>query len=227
VTVTSPRWLQAVVFDFDGVLANTEPLHLRAFQDTLAARGVGLDQEAYSGRYLGFDDRTVFESIASDRGLDWSAAEIDRLVGAKAARFRALVEVQPVLFDGVAQRVREWAAQVPIAIASGALRGEIEFVLGAARLGSLFRVIVAAGETPLGKPAPDPYRAAIDRLRVDPRRAVAVEDSVWGIESARGAGMKVAAVATSCPRERLAGADAVVTAFGDLTLPRLEELARR
>jgi beta-phosphoglucomutase len=227
VTAALPRSLQAIVFDFDGVLADTEPLHLRAFQRSLEPCRVTLDRADYYERYLGYDDAGVFRAIARDRNLDWTAATIDGLVTGKARLFKTVAEDQPVLFECVAERVREWARQVPVAIASGALREEIEIVLDAAGLRSVFPVIVAAGETPGGKPAPDPYIAALDRLRADPRRSVAVEDSVWGIESARVAGMKVVAVTTSYARGRLAQADSVVGAFCDLTLDGFEELARR
>jgi beta-phosphoglucomutase-like phosphatase (HAD superfamily) len=128
---------------------------------------------------------------------------------------------------------------VPIAIASGAFRDEIEIILDASGLRDLFPVIVGAGETPSSKPAPDPYRAALEQLRQRqpgfaggsateapmPARSVAVEDSVWGIEAAHRAGMKVVAVTTSYPRERLTEADAVVASFAELSLELFDALA--
>jgi beta-phosphoglucomutase len=216
--------IQAIVFDFDGVLANTEALHLRSFQQALAPDGVRLDPSDYYERYLGYDDSGVFGALARDRGLGWTPSDLAGLVREKAACFRRILETQPVLFDGVPALVRQWAPEVPLAIASGALRDEIEVILGAAGLLDLFPVIVAAGETPSGKPAPDPYRAALERLGADASRSVAVEDSVWGIESARRAGMKVVAVTTSYPRDRLTSADAVVGAFSELTLQLFEDL---
>jgi beta-phosphoglucomutase-like phosphatase (HAD superfamily) len=218
---------EAIVFDFDGVLADTEPLHLRAFQQALAPSGVTLETADYYARYLGFDDSGVFEALSLDRGLGWTHGDVARLRDAKARGFRTILETHPVLFDGVAERLREWAGQVPFAIASGALREEIELVLEASGLRSFFPIIIAAGETPSGKPAPDPYLAALGRLGAEARRSVAVEDSVCGIESAHRAGMKVVAVATSYPPDRLTEADATVAAFGDLTLARFAALARR
>ncbi len=190
----------------------------------LEPAGVTLGAADYYDRYLGFDDWGVFGALAGERGLAWTGDDVTRLVRAKAGCFRTILETQPVLFDGVAERVREWAGDVPFAIASGALRHEIELILDAAGLRSLFPVIVAAGETPNFKPAPDPYLAALQQLGAEPRRSVAVEDSVWGIESARQAGMKVVAVTSSYPRERLTGADAVVARFSDLTLGVFEGL---
>jgi len=219
--------LQAIVFDFDGVLADTEGLHLLAFQQALQPEGVPLEAQEYYDRYMGFDDRGVLAALTVNRGLPWSDRDCTRLLDAKAACFRTIIETRPVVFDGVAERIAEWAGQVPFAIASGALREEIELILETAGLRAFFPVIVAAGETTRFKPAPDPYLAALERLGVDAARSVAVEDSSWGIESAAGAGMKVVAVCSSCPRERLAAADDVVDAFADLSLARLEALARR
>lgn len=235
------RSLQSLVFDFDGVLADTEPLHLRLFQETLEPRGITLTRANYYERYLGYDDSEVFRAIARDLGLAWPDSEVAAIVRDKSARFRAAAESHPMLFRGVAEGVSEWAAIVPVAIASGAFRDEIEIILDAAGLRRLFPVIVAAGETPRGKPAPDPYTAALDRLRAAPglhhatpadgrpqaSRSVAIEDSVWGIEAARRAGMKVVAVTTSYPAERLRDADAVVTSFEDLSLALFDDLAAR
>jgi beta-phosphoglucomutase len=221
------RSLEAVVFDFDGVLADTEPLHLRVFQQTLARHGVALDDALYYERYLGYDDAGVFRTLAEDRHLAWTAADTARLVEEKARSFRVVAATHPTLFAGVAERLRGWAGQVPMAIASGALRDEIVIILDAADLVPVFPVIVAAGETPRGKPAPDPFAEAVRQLGAAPRRSVAVEDSVWGIESARAAGLKVVAVATSYPRDRLTTADAVVDSFTDLTLELFQELAAR
>ncbi len=232
----------AIVFDFDGVLADTEPLHFRTFAETLASRGVELTSRAYYERYLGFDDHAAFWAIERDERRGWSDEEILRLMTEKAAAFRRLATTERVLFAGVAQRLEAFAAEVPLAIASGAFRVEIETVLAGAEVDRLFPVIVAAGETARGKPSPDPYARALALLgetvrisaggvrggpggaAIDPSRSVAVEDSTWGIDSARAAGMKVVAITTSYPAERLRDADLVVSAFQELTLARMADL---
>jgi beta-phosphoglucomutase-like phosphatase (HAD superfamily) len=224
--------LQAVVFDFDGVLADTEPLHLLAFQEALARTRVHLTEREYFDRYLGFDDRGVLTALSRDRGLEWTEDDVSRLVAAKGECFRVHASTAQVLFAGVAPRLRDWADRVPIAIASGAFRHEIECVLEAGGLAGVVPVIVGAGETARGKPAPDPYCLALDLLarrvaglRSD--RSVAVEDSAWGLASAREAGMKTVAVATSSPPDRLSLADLVVPAFETLSLDLLDEVAGR
>lgn len=222
--------LQAIVLDFDGVIADSEPLHLRAFQRTLDAEGLPLDADEYYARYLGFDDVGLVRALACDRGIPMSDAQIDAIVARKAAVLQALLEGGDVLFPGAAAFIRAAAAEVPLAIASGALRHEIVSILEAAGLAHLFAVIVASGDTPESKPSPAPYVLAFDRLRaqagptLDPRRSVAIEDSRWGLESAQGAGLRCVGVTTSYPAEQLPGAELVVGGLHDLTMPALDRL---
>jgi beta-phosphoglucomutase len=226
------RALQAIVFDFDGVLGNTEPLHLKVFQQVFADYGIPLSDAEYYERYLGFDDVGVCRAVSNDRGFSWTSVEIDRIVDEKAARFKTAATSEPCLFPGVVESLRAWRTAVPMAIASGALRHEIQLILAGGGLADAVATIVAAGETANGKPAPDPFARAVELLSasgmpVRPERTVAIEDSVWGIESARAAGLKVLAITTSYPAERLTGADAVVASFADITLEMLDELAAR
>lgn len=222
--------LQAIVFDFDGVIANSEPLHLMAFQQVLAEEQVPLTAQEYYGRYLGYDDVGMFEALGRDRGLPMDDDRAADLVARKAARMQALMQSGTVLFPGALDFIRQAAAAVPIAIASGALRHEIDDIIAAAGVGDLFSAIVAAGDTAESKPSPAPYRLAFERLRqrtgrsLDPRRSVAIEDSRWGLESARGAGLRLVGVTNSYPAEELSGAELVVDGLGALTLPALDRL---
>lgn len=224
------RALQAIVFDFDGVIADSEPLHLKAFQQALAPEGIELTAADYYARYLGYDDVGLFEALARDRAMAMSGDEIAGLVVRKGERMQALLRSGSVLFPGATEFIREAAAAVPIAIASGAMRHEIDEVIDAAGMADLFATIVAAGDTPQSKPSPEPYRLALDRLRtavgreIDPRRAVAIEDSRWGLESAHGAGLRLVGVTNSYPAHELAGAELVVDSLLALTLPALERL---
>jgi HAD superfamily hydrolase (TIGR01509 family) len=138
-----------------------------------------------------------------------------------------------VLFPGATEFIREAAAAVPIAIASGAMRHEIDDVIDAAGMSDLFSTIVAAGDTPQSKPSPAPYRLALERLcetsgrSIDPRRAVAIEDSKWGLESAQGAGLRLVGVTNSYPAHELTGAELVVDGLNALSLPALDQLCQR
>src|SRR3990172_314366 len=191
--------LRAIVFDFDGVIANSEPLHYQAFQDVLADSGIELSQDDYYSRYLGYDDVGVFNAVAADRGLGWAVDEVATLVRRKAARLALIERDSSMLFPGADALIRRVAASCPLAIASGALRAEIRRVLDREQVTGCFSVIVAAGDTPASKPAPDPYRRAVQLLSgsgddaVRPDECVAVEDSPWGLESAPAAGPRPAA----------------------------------
>jgi beta-phosphoglucomutase len=222
--------LQAIVFDFDGVIADSEPLHLRAFQEALAGEGLELTSQEYFSRYLGFDDVGMFAALAQDRGIAMSDRHVTALVARKGAALQAMMQSGSVLFPGAKEFIRQAAASVPIAIASGALRHEIDEIVEGAGIAALFSTIVASGDTPQSKPSPAPYQLAFTRLReatgseLDPRRCVAIEDSRWGLESAAGAGLRCVGVTNSYPAHALAGAELVVDGLKALTLPMLERL---
>ena len=224
------RALQAIVFDFDGVIANSEPLHLLAFQQALAEDGVELSATDYYSRYLGYDDVGMFEALGRERGLSMQGGRVAELVARKGDRMQDLLRSGSVLFPGALEFIREAAAAVPIAIASGALRHEIDEIIDAAGVANLFATIVAAGDTPESKPSPAPYRLAFEQLRektgrdLDPRRSVAIEDSRWGLESARGAGLRLVGVTSSYSAGELSSAELVVDGLATLTLPALDRL---
>ena len=222
--------LQAVIFDFDGVIADSEPLHFRAFQQALAEEGLELTPKEYYGRYLGYDDVGAFQAYGDDHGLPMDAGRVTALVARKGAKLQAMLVGGSVLFPGAVEFVSAAASAVPIAIASGALRHEIDEVIEAAGVADLFAAIVASGDTPESKPSPAPYRLAFERLcdatgtPLDPRRCVAIEDSRWGLESARGAGLRCVGVTNSYPADELTGAELVVSGLQALTLDALDRL---
>jgi beta-phosphoglucomutase len=220
----------AVVFDFDGVLADSEPLHLRVYQELLAAENITLPPAEYYSRYLGYDDVGVFEALARDKGLRIENGRIDELIAHKAELFQRRAAVQHVLFPGAAASVQAISAYCPVAIASGALREDIETILRSTQLVSIFTVIVAAGETPRGKPAPDPYARALALLgnrhdrTVRPERSVAIEDSHRGLESARAAGLRTIAVTTSYEARDLGMSDLIVPDISHVTPELLDRV---
>jgi beta-phosphoglucomutase len=215
----------AVVFDFDGVLANSEPLHLRAFQSVLAEQGVNVGRDEYYARYLGFDDVGAMRAAGVAHGRAWSDPEIAALVARKTAVFDALLEHANVLFPEARACIERLAGTFPLGIASGALRHEIEAILRRAGLEHHFRFIVAARDTPSSKPAPDPYRRAAELHGLPPHRCVAIEDSRWGIESAKGAGLRCVGITTSYAAADLPGADIVIASLAEFTAPLIGALA--
>ena len=224
--------LEAVIFDFDGVIANSEPLHLRVYQILLSQEHVSLSSREYYERYLGFDDVGVFEALARDKGLDIAGRRMESLIQRKTELFQQLAGSGDVLFPGAASCLRDTAAVVPIAIASGALRHEIELILEGAGLLGLVPVIVASGDTARSKPAPDPYARAVERLShhagraITPGRAVAIEDSRLGLRSARDAGLRTLGLTTTYPADQLPEAERTARDIAAVSLAMLESLAQ-
>ena len=224
--------LQAIVFDFDGVIADTEGSHLAAFQDVLAGRGVTLTASAYYERYLGYDDAGALRAIGNDQQQPLDDDTVRELVAAKARRFAARIRAGGMLFPAAAACVERLAAVAPLAIASGALHAEIDAILRAAGLREQFQVIVAADDVSRSKPAPDSYSRAVELLAagrsgIAPSTCVAIEDSVWGIESAHAAGLACVALTHSFPAEQLASADLVLPGLDALQPDLLAGLCER
>jgi HAD superfamily hydrolase (TIGR01509 family) len=209
--------IHAIVFDFDGVLADSEPLHLATYQEIFSTLGVTLTREEYYADYLGYDDEGVFRLMAAKHGWELDAAQIAALIARKSIVFDDLVANRNVLYPGAAEAVERLASAYPLGIASGALRHEIEMILKNARLAGHFGFIVAAGETPEGKPAPDPYIRAATLHGQIPEACVAIEDSRWGIVSAKEAGMKCVGITNTYPATELTHADAVIDSLQDFT----------
>jgi beta-phosphoglucomutase len=212
----------AIVFDFDGVLADSEPLHLRCYQEVLSGIGITLGRDEYYEHYLGFDDAGAFDAVGRARGQRWGVDQIAALVASKTLAFDELLASVDVLYPAAARCVERLAARFPLGIASGALRHEIEAILRRAGLDRHFRFIVAAGDTAVSKPAPDPYRRAAELHQIAPARCLAIEDSRWGIESARAAGLRCVGITHTYPAHELRAADAVIDSLDEFTLELIE-----
>lgn len=223
--------LHAIVFDFDGVIADSERLHLRSYQEVLAPEGITISTEDYLAKYLGYDDVGVFKAVGKDHDVPMDESRVSALIKSKGEKYDSLAAAGEMLFPGAADFIRAAAAAVPIAIASGALTHEIEEVLERAGLRSLFPVIVGADQTERSKPHPDPYQTAFARLRAHSGRdliawkSVAIEDSRWGLVSARDAGLRCVAVTnTYAAADLRADAELVVSGLNSLTLDALDTL---
>jgi HAD superfamily hydrolase (TIGR01509 family) len=209
--------IAALVFDFDGVIVDSERLHLASYQHVLAPRGIVLDADEYCRTYLGYDDEGVFRAVAQDRGWRITETEIRELIARKSAALEEMMSGGDVLYPDAAECLAALAVEFPIGIASGSFRHEIEAVLDRTGLARHIRFIVGSGDTLESKPAPDPYRLAAERHGLPPARCAAVEDSVWGIQSARSAGLKCIGITHTYPRSELAEADVVIDALRELT----------
>ncbi len=162
--------------------------------------------------------------MSERRGLGWDGQEITEIVARKAVVFDEIVASTDVLYPEAVLCVERLAATLPLGIASGAQRHEIEAILRRSGLDKHFRFIVAAGETARGKPAPDPYRRAARLHARPPEQCVAIEDSRWGIESAKDAGLHCVGITTSYGARDLPGADAIIGSLDEFTVDLLLRL---
>ncbi len=207
----------AILFDFDGVVVDSEPLHLRGFQAVLAGEGITLTDDQYYAELIGFDDRGAFEHIFELHGRTLDPATARRLGATKAAAIQSMIDRGDfTALPGVDDLVRGLAKHYPLAICSGALRAEIEPMLDGIGLRSYFPVIVSAEDVAVGKPDPAGYllttRRLGDHAGVDlrPGDCLVIEDAPTVIRRARAAGFRTLGVATSHPIADLSGADHAV-----------------
>ena len=217
----------AVIFDFDGVLADTERLHLAAFRDVFDTRGWALDDEAYFNRYMGYDDAGVVRAYAADRGVSLDDDELASMVRRKSVAFRQHLGSGRVLYPGAADCLTRLSGRYVLGVASGAFRAEIIDILSAGGVLAHFRTIVGADDASAMKPAPEPYLKAASQLGIDPRRCVAVEDSWWGLQSAAAAGMRTVAITNTSSAATLTMAHRMIAHLDELTVEAVDALARR
>lgn len=219
--------LRAIIFDFDGVIADSEPMHLAMLQRALGEMGIFLPRDEYIAHYLGDDDRACFRAILANRGRATDQDLIEELVRKKARALSEHLRQQAVIHPGVRELVRDAARRCRLAIASGAPRQEIESVLECADLRKDFEHITSAEDVGRGKPDPETFshaRHSLNRLSppgTDPLEAadcLVIEDSLAGIQAAQTAGMKVLAVATTHRLVDLDQADWAVHSLRGLTV---------
>jgi beta-phosphoglucomutase len=220
--------LRAIIFDFDGVIAHTEPLHFAALQGVLAGIDIVLTEAEYYRDYLGFDDRGCFMTALQQHRRQVTTAVVTELMHHKARAYLAAVKEHLVIFPGVRELVREAAERYPLAIASGALRNEIELILEESGLRKAFRHITSAEDVTRGKPAPDPFLHAMAGLNkslenrsLTPGECLVIEDSLPGIRGACAAGMKVLAVANTHALQDLHEAHSLTHSLADIRLSDL------
>jgi HAD superfamily hydrolase (TIGR01509 family) len=205
--MTSPP-LEAVVFDMDGVLFDTEPVHMRAWREILAADGLLYD-DAFFADWIGIPDEDLGAWLAERHPAGGGA---EGFLARKRARFRAIVEAELTAFAGLAPWLERLAAAVPLAVATSSQRADLELMLEKTGLAPYFRATCTHNDVAEHKPHPAPYLLAAQRLGVAPERCAAVEDSPSGVAAARAAGMLTLAVSSAFEPAALAAADEVFPA---------------
>lgn len=211
--------IQAVILDLDGLVVDSEPVHQRAFNEYLKRQGVAyqFEQDEYGRVFVGIPVAQNAEYLITRFHLPVTAAE---LLFEREALYEALIgdPRNLTLMPGFFRLLDELdARRIPVAIASGSPRGQVDTILRGMEIESRFKVIVAGTDVPLTKPAPDVYLRAVELLGVDKQTTLAFEDSATGITSARAAGLRVVAVPNQYTRRQdLSRADMRVESLMDV-----------
>ncbi len=215
----------AVIFDFDGVIVDTEPLHYQAFQKVLKQFGLSFSWQEYVDIYMGFDDRDAFIEAFTAKGKTVAPSELHDLIDRKARCFQHIIRDDGVTaYPGVVDLITKLHHErVPLAISSGALRSDITPILETLHIGDCFDIIVTADDVAKSKPDPACYRLAFEKLSARNRspaislsRTIAIEDTPAGITSAKAAGLQVVAVTNSYSRGIVSEAAGIVSSLEEL-----------
>src|SRR4030095_2927942 len=158
--------LRAIIFDCDGVIADTEPIHLAAFRCVLAEESIDLADEDYFSHYLALDDRGCFRRPFAEHQASLTPDRLSELIRRKSVYVERAMDTDLTLLPGAAEFIKMAAARYPLAVASGALRAEIETVVNHGGLQDCFRAIVSAEDVPRSKPYPDPFIKALQALNL-------------------------------------------------------------
>ena len=211
--------IQAIIFDFDGVLVDTEPLHHQAFCAVAQPYGLGCDWDEYVREYIGFDDRDLFRTAFQRSGQSLSDALLQDLTAAKATAFVELAAQGVAPYPGVPDIVRNAAERWPVGLCSGALRSDIAPLLTQLDLETTFRIRVTAEDVASSKPDPTCYRLAREQLaqasgqELTPSHCIAIEDTPAGVAAASGAGLCPWAVTHTHSPDQLVAADRIFTSL--------------
>lgn len=225
--------IQAIIFDFNGVIADDEAPHVACFRQALSEFGLSLSVQDYYETYLGMDERSCATMLATARGGGCADSLVQAIIGRKAELFSSLTAKQkPALFPGVVELVKAAHGRYRLAIASGGRRSQIAEALAGTPIERDFETIISAEDCPIGKPDPSIYRMTVASLNartsggrpLAPSECLVIEDSLAGIRAARQAGMHVLALATTYPAEKLCEADGILPTLRSITPCKLVQM---
>jgi HAD superfamily hydrolase (TIGR01509 family) len=217
--------LRAIIFDFDGILVDSEPLIFRLTQQMAAREGWTVTEDDYYVNYLALDDRGVVEHLYQSHGRPVDSKRRDELIAWKFRTYQEIIRDGLPPMPGAVAFVQQVAARFQLAIASGSLRSEIEHLLGKLGLREKFAALATADDCAQSKPDPEVFLKALARLQELPvfpsspltaAECLAIEDAPLGVVAAHAAGMKCLALAHSRPMEELRHADWVHREFVDV-----------
>lgn len=222
--------LKAIIFDFDGIIADTEPAHLKGFKTTLKEINIELTDDDYYDKYLAYDDKRLFAEIIKDNDRKYTDSLLEDLIARKHRIMTKLFKEYVELFPGFMEFLNLIGDRYIISIASGALRSEIEFILRKFEIDKRFNNITAAEDVVNCKPDPEPFNLCLyiinrtNGTNIKPTECLVFEDSVHGLEAAKAAKMKCIAITNSYSHNTLKEADLIVNGFNEVNIEIMERL---
>ncbi|OHB76464.1 MAG: hypothetical protein A2Z25_08040 [Planctomycetes bacterium RBG_16_55_9] len=223
--------LKAVIFDFDGVITDSEILHLRAFNRSLVPFGVEITTKDYYKNYLGFSDFDCYRALIEHGLLKIDEKQIAGVLKEKSRIFEELTKTEGRTIEGVHEFLLMLEQnKIPMAICSGSLLVEIELMLDEAKLRPFFSTIVSAEQVKKGKPHPEGFLLALRKLNevcsppIVAAECIVIEDSHWGLKAGKAAGMHIVAVTTSYDANQLRMAEKVVNRLNELSIADLQQI---
>jgi beta-phosphoglucomutase len=211
---------RAVIFDFNGTLSDDEPILYRIYARLFAEHGRPLAESDYYDRLAGLSDPEIVHRWLGDRD------DSEAVVSQRVTRYREMVADGSTITPAVRRAVAYAAVRVPVAIVSGASAAEIRPVIAAARLEQVFATVVTSDDVRHGKPHPEGYEIALERLDgrapgLRPAEVTVLEDTEAGVAAAKAAGMRCLAVGRTLAEDRLAAADEIVSRVDEALIARI------
>jgi len=222
--------LKAIIFDFDGIIADTEPTHLEAFKRVLNGIDISLTDEAYYDKYLAYDDKTLFKEILKSNNKEPDEMVVNALIKEKSLLISELFREYVVLFPGFKEYLNRIKDNYLLAIGSGALKSEILMVLKKFNIENDFQALATADDVVNCKPDPEVFIKSLHSLnqlinaKITPGECLVIEDSIYGIIAAKSAKMKCVAITNTYNEKQLQDADLIVDNFNELDMNSIEEL---
>ena len=215
--------IAAVIWDMDGVIADTAPHHLHAWRETFARRGIDF-AEADFMRGFGIRNDAIIKNVLGEQTTE---AEIEAIAQEKEATFRGIIghDIKPL--PGVLELIRAlYEKGIRMAIASSTVIENIRLIIGSLGITKYFQSVITGHDVTEGKPHPQVFLLAAQKLGAKPKNCLVIEDAVAGIKAAKGAGMYCVAITSSHPREKLKEADLIVDTLEEVTIKNLEKLLK-
>lgn len=204
---------EAIIFDMDGVIVDSEPRHERAFLEVITELGYGHNHGLEFAKYVGRSDRDLWVDFVARHN---PAQTLDDLLAMKRERVLEILRQDQPVFEGLPELIERLAANYRLGLASGSELAVVEEVLKFKALGRFFEVVTTASDVKSGKPAPDIFLRAAALLRSEPQECWVIEDSKPGVAAALAAGMRVIAITNTHPPEELANATHVVASYQEI-----------